>query len=265
MGLAETLSFERFEYKYHVPEHLSDEIRHYIRPYLVKDPYCAKSPEGAYVINNLYWDSPHLAFFYAHLNKSIDRFKLRIRTYGAGEGSPIAFLEVKRKIRQVIVKTRVGVPRDRYEAIMRGDLHPELPAMEGAYLQDFIGRMIQWGASPLLLIRYKREAYENVYDEDARVTFDRELCYKRADGLDLRGDQARGWTYMDGPEAMPGVPTPNLLELKFTSFVPGWMRELVQRFGLQRTQFSKYLTSVQHLIDERFVPDDDHRRSTLRA
>ena len=265
MGLAETLSFERFEYKYHVPEHLSDEVRHYIRPYLVKDPHCARSPDGAYVINNLYWDTPHLAFFYAHTNKSIDRFKLRIRTYGTGEGGSTAFLEVKRKIRQVIVKTRVGIPRDRYEAIMRGDIQADLPGRENAYLQDFIGRMIQWGAQPLLLIRYKREAYENVFDEDARVTFDRELCYKPADGLDLRGDQARGWTYMDDPDAMPGVPTPTLIELKFTSFVPGWLRELVQRFGLQRTQFSKYLTAVEHLVNGPLAIADDRRRSALRA
>ncbi|MFO0757486.1 MAG: polyphosphate polymerase domain-containing protein [Byssovorax sp.] len=259
------LAFERFEYKYHVPDELSDEIRHYIRPYLVPDPYCAKSPDKMYVINNLYWDTPRLDFYYAHLNKSLDRFKLRIRTYGTGYGSPIAFLEVKRKIRQVIVKTRVGIPRDHYEAIMRGDEHPEMPGAEGNFLQDFIGRQIQYGAQPLLLIRYKREAYENVFDEDARVTFDREICYKRAEGLDLRGDQERGWTYMDGPEVMPGVRAPNLIELKFTSFVPGWMKDLVRRFGLQRVQFSKYLTAVERLLDEPVANLDDHRRSPLKV
>ncbi len=265
MGLAETLSFERFEYKYHVPDHLLDEVRHYIRPYLVKDPHCAKSPDGAYVINNLYWDTPYYAFFYAHFNKGVDRFKLRVRTYGPGEGGPTAFLEVKRKIRQVIIKTRVGVPRDSYEAILRGDIHPELPGMESAYLQDFVGRMIQWGASPVLLIRYKREAYENVYDEDARVTFDREIAFQPAFGMDLRGDQARGWTYMDGPEAMPGVPIPSLIELKFTSFVPGWMRELVQRFRLERVQFSKYLTALERLVNGPLAVFDDRRRSPLGA
>lgn len=265
MALAETLSFERFEYKYHVPDHLSDEIRHYIRPYLVRDPHCAKSPDGMYVINNVYWDTPQLAFYWAHANKAIDRFKLRIRTYGTGEGGSTAFLEVKRKIRQVIVKTRVGVPRDRCEGILRGDIPAALTGMEGAYLQDFIGRMIQYGARPVLHIRYKREAYENVFDEDARVTFDRELAYKPADGLELRGDQARGWTYLDGPEAMPAVRTPNLIELKFTSFVPGWMEELVRRFNLQRVQFSKYLTAVERFMDAPCANADDSRRSLLRA
>lgn len=259
------LEFERFEYKYYVPEAMVDDIRSFITPYLRLDPHCAKEQGRSYTITNLYWETPGNTFYRDHLEGAVDRLKLRIRTYGTGYGSPTCFFEVKRKVRQVIVKHRAGIPRDGYEAALDGDRCGLLDGPTRAHLDRFLGHLIQYGAQPAFLLRYQREAYENVFDEDARVTFDRAICYQPARGLDLRGDD-RGWTYVDGPATMRGdSPQPTLLELKFGSFVPAWMIELVRTFGLHRTRFSKYLTVATHCLEHPEGGLDDQRTALVRA
>jgi hypothetical protein len=84
----ETLRFERMEYKYMVPESLADEIRQFIAPYVAADENTAVSPESQYPVTNLYFDTPNLAFYWAHRHQAVDRFKLRLRTYGTGGRAP---------------------------------------------------------------------------------------------------------------------------------------------------------------------------------
>ena len=260
----EILSFERFEYKYYVPESLVEDIRRFVAPYLRLDPYCAKDPSRTYTITNLYWDTPGMRLYTDHLHGSVDRLKLRIRTYGPGVGGPTCFFEVKRKVRQVIVKHRAVVPRDCYEAVLDGDPGVVFEGPTRAHLDSFLGELLRYGAQPAFLLRYQREAYENIFDEDARVTFDRAICYQAARGIDLRGDD-RGWTYVDGAESMRGVPQPTLVELKFGSFVPAWMMDLIRTFDLERSRFSKYMTVATHQLEHPGGGLDDYRRSSLRV
>src|SRR5262245_5553276 len=109
-----TLSFERFEFKYFVPERLVDAVRCFAEPYLERDEFAAREPNGVYRINNLYLDTPDLAFYWAHTRGNPDRFKLRVRTYGDGRGT--RFLEVKRKYRHVVIKHRAAVGPGVYDA-----------------------------------------------------------------------------------------------------------------------------------------------------
>jgi hypothetical protein len=254
----EKLQFERFEYKYFVSQQIAEDMRVFLAPFLRLDPRCEENPGRTYAITNLYWDNPAMDLYWDHMHGSPDRFKLRIRTYGSEPDGP-RFFEIKRKVRQVVVKSRAAVPSARYAAVLDGDATIPLPGEQQAYLEDFIGRTIRHGCAPLFLLRYDREAYESVFGDDARATFDRGLCYQAASGPDPRG-QARGWSYIDSPELMGSVPDPVLLELKFGPFVPAWMGEFVRHFELRRTQFSKYLSVATHHREHPLaLPDDQHR------
>jgi hypothetical protein len=261
--MTEQLSFERFEYKYAVPHAASDDLRRYIAPYLRPDPYCARSPSGRYVITNQYWDSPGLAFYWAHACGSVDRFKLRVRTYGDPETTDRYYFEIKRRVRQVIVKQRAGVSAALCAAALDGD--PDAVEDRSRRTFDrFTGLALQYGARPNMLIRYEREAFENVFDEDARLTFDRAISYQPVDEGRPWGDP-RAWRFVDDAETLCEVRGAMLMELKFSRFYPPWMTEVLRKFDVVRTSFSKYLTTIQHEVERGTRDYDRLPRSVVRA
>ena len=102
------LDFQRYEYKYVIPDSLSQPIRDYIVCYTHPDKFTSNSRNSGYIIRSLYLDSPNLTFHRAKEQKALNRLKLRIRTYGTQGDGPI-FFEIKRKIKGVIHKRRVQV------------------------------------------------------------------------------------------------------------------------------------------------------------
>ena len=243
----DTLHFERYEYKYLVPECAAEAVRRFIRPYVELDEHSAGSPNLQYTINNLYLDTPNLDLFMASMTDQVDRYKLRIRWYGEGIAGPY-FFEVKRKIRSVIVKDRAKLSPSDYGAMQRGEpiALPEGPSLDN--LTSFRNRMAQIGAAPALHVRYTREAYESVFGEYARLTFDRAMCWQSASGWSLKSDP-RAWSYVDGPQDTRGVRCAALIELKFTRDFPRWMSDLVAEFDLERVGYSKYFVATHQRLD----------------
>lgn len=96
------------------------------------------------------------------------RFKLRIRSYGDGDG-PVK-LEVKRKLRDIIYKTSATVSPDGWSAAELLQLVESVRAL------------------PRILVRYERLAFSSVVDSYVRVTFDRRMICQPVEGLDLQGD-----------------------------------------------------------------------------
>lgn len=241
------LHFERYEYKYLVPESIIDRVREFVRPYVVPDRHAEGRPGGRYAIHNIYLDTPRLDLFYAGINDAMDRFKLRIRWYDADARGPF-FLEVKRKIRRVIVKDRVKVERAELDAILRGEPLSFADGPMEDRLSGFVNRALCTAAAPTILCVYSREPYESVFGDYARVTFDREVRYQDARGYTLPGHPSE-WTYVDAAWATRGVRCATIIELKFTNEFPRWMSDLVTTFGLERVGYSKYGSSMLHRLE----------------
>jgi len=259
--MADTLHFERYEYKYFVPEERAEAIRRFIRPYTELDEHARHAPDGRYTIYNLYLDTPNFDFYTACVNGEVDRFKLRIRWYDEAAKGPF-FYEVKRKVRQVIVKDRARLSREEFRALLRGE-SPGLP--EGAArdnLTRFQDRAAVSGARPAVLSRYTREPYESVFGDYARITLDRAMCFQTAESAEMPGDP-RAWTYVDGAPAMDGVRCALLLELKFTRDFPRWMSDLVGEFDLERIGYSKYVSSVFRRLESSRGGADLQRRAVF--
>jgi hypothetical protein len=257
----DTLHFERYEWKYAVPEDRSEAIRRFIRPYVALDPHAVHAPDHRYTIYNIYLDTPNLDLYQACLNDALDRYKLRIRWYDADAKGPF-FFEVKRKIRDVIVKDRARVSLDDFRALLRGEplSIPEGPSLD--HLTSFRARTSLIGAVPTLISRYTREPYESAFGEYARLTLDRAMCWQPVRGYELPGDP-RAWTYADAAWATCGVRCAAVLELKFTRDFPRWMSDLVAQFDLQRIGFSKYVSSVTQRLDTSHGGRDFDRRAAL--
>ncbi len=236
---------ERHELKYIIrPEEVAP-IRNYLMNWCEPDPYAVGNPPE-YITTTLQVDNPRLDLCMAKENKSLNRFKLRIRTYGL-EGNAPVFFEIKRKINNVIVKSRARMLFKDFvpEAIVDPKYAVKLLSpSENIYYLEFLRLMKEIGCRPVVLIRYWRESYFSVNDAYARISFDRKLQYRSTRDYNFHFN-SRGWHTMDTPTAFRGMPTGIVLELKTDGNMPSWMAEMIERFRLTRTGFCKYGTAVR--------------------
>ena len=237
-------AFERFELKYRIPNSQVPELRRFLAPWVLAD---AHGPGGAYQTTNLYFDTPDRALYQAHARSDLDRYKLRIRHY---QGGGRCYFEIKRKIRDVIVKRRSHVPADQLAAVLDGDRRVIDASSNPTHLDEWIGRQPQIGAEPAYFIRYQREAYHGSFDSTCRVTLDGALAYQPASAAHLNPDSS---LFRPLEQAL-------VLELKFDRQFPRWVQLLVQRFDLTRVQFSKYLAAIDA---DRAAAHDPMPRSTV--
>jgi len=233
----------RHEYKFLVPAEHVARLREAVRPWC--DPDRHGSAAGGYAIQSLYLDSHGLATYHAKQDRHLDRFKLRVRSYGDGTGEPI-FLEVKRKVGDVVYKTRSLVPLPVARAVLTGQAPPT--ARPAPDVLDFAARVALLGAVPMALVRYRREAWIGALDPYARVTFDTRIRGGRAEPDGSLGPQ--GWRAIDEATATGATRSAVVLELKFPQAAPAWMASLARRLELWRVGFSKYCRAVDRVVHQ---------------
>jgi hypothetical protein len=250
-------SLTRSEYKYVVPPSLVDPIRASLHPYCVLDPFAEREPGGFYLINTLYLDTPDLRLYWDKENEVPDRFKQRIRTYGADADGPVKF-EIKRRFNDVYLKTSVFVPRERWPELLENPAaarEPVCRTTEKEILHGFVSMQQILGLEPKMVIRYERQAFRSRLDSYVRVSFDRNIEHHPSREWDLSGRGSHWWpNNPPDPERRSGAGM--VLELKFANRPPLWLEEIVRRFGLVRGGFSKYCTAVSRTLLAGRVIDD---------
>ena len=236
----------RHEAKYIVPVDRMAAIRDYIQPFVARDQHgLGEFPQ--YWVRTLQLDAPNLSLHHAKEREALNRFKLRIRTYGKEGGNPV-FFEIKRKLGGTIVKSRASVSWEDYHRELqqssRRPLHfkDEREAMSHA---SFLKLQHEIGARPQIMIQYLRESYLGRQETYARITFDTQVAYQPVRGYDFNIVQNRRWRKID-TQAGLGTDYPGfILEVKTEAGMPFWMRNLVQNFDLVRIGFCKYSTAVR--------------------
>ena len=241
---------ERFEQKYIIHPRLVPKIRKYIEPFCIADPN-GKGHIPEYTVTTLQLDTPTMDLALAKERKTFARFKLRIRTYGKGGSAPV-FLELKRKVGGVIIKSRSKMTMAEYGGENDGKpivLYPEIAPVlknpvDNHYFLEYSRVARQIAARPKMLIRYIRESYFGANDDYARLTFDRRICYRPTRSWNLPGiEEMDGWRAMDTQTALNRPFAGYIFELKAMRDAPEWMTELVERFNLTTTGFCKYATA----------------------
>jgi len=245
MPFRHNLQASRFEFKYIIDEECAKGIRDFVQGYLDPDEYADPQQRNSYRISSLYLDNSELFLYRQTVAGEKNRFKLRIRFYDDNPKGP-AFLEIKRRVTDVILKERATVTREGVLRLLEGEgpdqdwlMGSDKDARANTALVNFCDLGNRLGASPVIYVSYRREAYVSPNSNAIRVTFDRQLL----------GSRYEQGTYLTLPKdgASPDVGNGDkvILELKFTDRFSEWMRELVQAFNLQRTSVPKYI----HCID----------------
>ena len=234
---------QRFEAKYRVSELQAQAIRNFVIPYVAVDAHVLQGAE--YPVNSLYFDTPSLRLHRDSLEGRKNRFKLRIRNYSnAPDGA--AFIEIKRRIDQVVSKRRSRVTSAEAGRFLSGehDWHASQNGNGGwDAVSEFQGLADRIGAFPVAYVRYSREAYVSRMEDGVRVTFDRRIeCAPYDPGHPQVWTDDGDWRLLDIPDVV--------LEIKFTGGFPHWVQQLVRRFNLMRCSMAKYVASMETLERE---------------
>lgn len=234
---------KRYELKYLISEDTAQAIRDYISSFCRLDKHADPSSSG-YTVNNIYFDTPDLRFYHDTRFKKMTRFKPRARYYG-DRPSDYIFPELKYRNSSVIWKTRYKLKvEDWLDHFSIKQSPAEEPRMKDSY--DTFDEVIQlYNAQPILHVRYFREPYVTELEEYGRVTFDRNLTSRLANGsynLELDED----YLYYDDPQTIRSDVSRVLLEIKVETNVPHWVIYIIQNFNLIQTGFSKYCNGIDY-------------------
>lgn len=244
--LGDDLRIERHEAKYIVPIALMPELRKYIEPYVIRDKHgIGELPK--YLVRTIQLDSRSLCLHYAKEVEQLNRFKLRIRTYGTDGKAPY-FIEIKRKLGSVVVKSRSVLKPDYYS--------PELFLNPKAYIPfssekehmnylDFLRLSQEIGAQPVTMIQYERESYMGHLEDYARVTFDTSVCYQMTPSYDFNYVNGGSWHRIDTLTGLRTDYAGVVMELKSKMGIPRWMLDFVRAFNLVRVGFCKYSAALR--------------------
>jgi len=240
---AESVLRSRYECKYLVSPEIADEIRRFLQPFMAPDTYARRHAGYRYPICSLYFDTLGLHLYRQTAAGEKNRFKLRVRSYSDDQQTPV-FLEVKRRVNDVILKRRARLPRESARAMLEKGSSPWVDGGAGNLLVDL--ESFNWlvtaaAARPFLRVRYIREAYEALGGDPLRITLDTDIAWLPTSTADFNMG-AEGWI----PTPVPGT----VLEIKFTDRYPAWVGEMIRAFSLQRQSVAKYVLSVDSFFAE---------------
>lgn len=237
---------KRYELKYTISEELAAEIREHIQHICTLDPHVPPGATG-YIVNNLYFDTSDLKFYYDTKFRKLTRYKPRARFYG-DKATDLIWPEIKYRNASVIWKRRYCIPIEEWPNLFNPGIEYRQEPLIKNQLNTFDDLIYWYGAQPVLHVRYFREPYVTELEEYGRVTFDRQLCCRPTNGsVDLDYDE-RDMLFYDDPITARSADSPVILEIKVETMIPIWAIELIRKFHLQQRGFSKYCYGIDSLL-----------------
>ncbi len=259
MAQDHTLMASRREFKYLIPETVALQVRSFVQQHLELDEFGIGRENLSYEVHSLYLDSDQWEIHHRTVNGDKNRFKLRVRYYNESPGTPV-FFEIKRRMKDVILKQRGAVRREAAARILSGFL-PDPGDLTTDAIEDrvaierFLVLMHHLRAKPKIHVAYDREAYVNSFDNEVRVTLDRNVRGCSRPGGELL-------THM--PDPYVATTDMVILELKFTGRFPVWYRDLVQCFDCFQSGAAKYVeTALLHHGRTQGIPHQEIIRNLM--
>ena len=221
--------FERNELKYVLDGETCAALSAELKGRLLPDQY------GQYTISSIYYDTEDYQLIRTSLEKPVYKEKFRLRSYGVPGPEDPVFLELKKKYKGVIYKRRTVLSLAEANQYL---LHGKQPAEQTQILREIDWTVQRYSLQPKVLLAYDRKAFYDESQPELRVTFDRNIRWRRT-ALDLSaGDQ--GQLLLES-----GVV---LMEIKIPGAMPLWLSHMLATFAIFPTSFSKYGTCYKEII-----------------
>jgi len=223
--------FKRYEAKYLVSKAQYAALRRAMSPYMSPDQY------GAYLVQNLYYDTAQWDVIRASIEKPAYKEKLRLRCYGMAEKDSLFYLELKKKYKGVVYKRRIELPAGALAShgvrTLTSNASSQIARELSYYLQanDVTER---------IYIAYQRAAFAGIADEELRVTFDTDILF-RTDDLRLANPSGGQCILPEGQM---------LMEVKTLGGIPIWLARTLSAHSIYPTNFSKFGTCYTAYISK---------------
>lgn len=207
--------------------------------------------DACYRVTSVYFDSPALDFYWEKVNGESIRKKLRLRYYGdVSEGlslvDRVCYLELKHRVKDTVLKERVRLTSDGAQTILDDPQQlrsvGELTAESDRHHLQTIRAIERLGAQlncrAANVISYRREAWIGRVDDRLRVTFD--------DDGTAHDPACDASALLDaGTRVIPDGHY--VMEVKFNSAFPRWIRDIIAQQHLLPRRFSKYAAGIESL------------------
>lgn len=230
----------RYEFKYLIPNEQYTALRSVLLPFIQRDRFAMKQPNGMYTVRSIYFDTPDFEMFHTKINGIAHRMKVRLRGYNIGDDDSLVFMEIKRKYEGPILKNRSDTTYGTVKKLFGGaaidELAPLISNPDNA--RRFFYQILSRNMRPAVNVIYEREPFLGKTldpDNDFRITFDmnlRGVAYPSVDNL--YGEEGACFAY-------PGC---FILEVKFNHYCPAWVKPVVEDFQMRKEPASKYVACI---------------------
>jgi len=217
-------------------------------------------------ITTVYFDTEKLDFYQRAKSFYDDNLKIRVKEYyyqqprkeGNGTSSPwlvfdYCFVEIKQRIRGLVVKRRFELPKRLLGRLLRGeDVWDELIASRsGIEFNGFVDvyREFKWFVQryqvfPKSIINYRRSVYQQD-EHELRITFDDEIAVYEPRPRLYEETSSLACCYLGEPRNQFSYV---IMEIKCQDGYPEWLTRLLQTHAPKR--LSKFTSSLHVLTQE---------------
>ena len=229
--------FNRREMKYILTDETYLTLRNAIEKHMVLDKYCID--EKGYTIHNIYFDTLNHEVIGHSIEKPIYKEKLRLRSYDTVQLDDKVYLEIKKKYNGIVNKRRISLTlKDAYRFIESKEKPEEKPYINKQILGEIDYHIQQLPLIPAIFLAYDRVAFFSKEDKSFRVTFDKNIRTRRYD---------IGLEYGDYGDLLLEEGT-WIMEAKAERAMPLWFAQLLSKYKVYRSSFSKYGTEYKQNI-----------------
>ncbi len=220
----------RHELKYLINYHEYTYLKTRLEATLDRDENAAA--DGNYHVRSLYFDDVYNSALTEKEQGVLKRKKYRIRTYNLDDS--VIRLERKDKYSYYISKTSKNLTREEFYRILGNDCQWLLDSNHSLFL-DFYIQIRDKLLRPVVIVDYEREAY--TYGAGSvRITFDKNLR-AGTNSLDIFDGAVATKTVLGRPVMV--------MEVKYDSFLPTHIRNLIQICSHNISAASKYVMGVK--------------------
>jgi len=223
----------RQEYKYYISYQTSLALKSQLRNYMDIDQN-ANETSGTYKVRSLYFDTQDQNDFTEKVDGLYLREKFRVRSYE--ESSDLFKFESKKRTDLAIKKTSEIVDIQTVKSIISGN-YDLLLSKRSSFLGSAYAKLKGDGYMPRVIVEYDRLAYCLPYN-NIRITLDLNLrSYNSCVNL-IEPNVASSPVFKDNAQ---------ILEIKFTGFLPSHLKSIISKFVSTRNSISKFVLCQQQI------------------